>query len=417
MKRLFVTAMMVASMSAVSFAQVTKGSSTKAQTLLTEGKVDEAKTEIDNAFSYMQDQVEKITAKKGAEKAAKKAPKAKDYLAKGKIYTALALKDTANIDESLLKEGVAALHKVDDLEKPNSTYPIMADQTIESTWGAIFNQGATAYGAADYKTAVKYFNQSKIIKADTTAFLYSAIAASQEGSMQQATLDNFKGYIEAKKALNDTADMLYYQQVIYLEKSFKEDYQAALDAVNAARVYYPTDKNMIQEMVGLYLKLEQPDMAIEKIQKEIDADPKNEVLFYDLGYVYDQLATSAKKNEDKEAMTAYSAKALKAYEDAVAVNPKYYDAVFNIAVNHYNTAAATWNEANDMSMDEYRKRGAEVENKAKEQFRKSLPFFEKARELKPNDRMLLETLAGTYLKIGDKAKAAEIQKQLESIPE
>ncbi|WP_157600885.1 hypothetical protein [Persicobacter sp. CCB-QB2] len=407
MKRLFVTALMVATAATMSFAQVTKGSSTKAEGYLTKGELDQAKTEIDNAINYMNEL---------AKEKAKKAPKGKDYFIKGKIYAAVATADSTNLDEAALKEAIAAFHKVESLEKETSPNYIMAGQQIEGLWGDLFNKGAGAYGEADYENAVKYFNQAKIVKSDTTNYLYTAIAASQ-AEMQQESLDNFKGYVEAKEALNDTADMIYYQQVILLERTFKEDNQAALAAVNDARKYYPMDKNLIQEMVGLYLKLDQPEEAIAKIQKEIDANPNSEILYYDLGYVYDQLAAGAKKAEDAEKMAEYSASALKAYESAVEIKPDYYDAVFNIAVNYYNTAAATWNEANDMSMEEYRKRGEEVENKAKQQFRESIPYFEKARELKPEDRMLLETLAGTYLKIGEKEKAAEIQTQLESLPE
>ena len=101
---------------------VPKGKTTKAETALTQGKLDIAKAEIDEAFKI--DNKGKVT---GA---------AKNWFTKGKIYKALYLDDSTSFDDlagdEALDVAMEAFNKVKAMEKENSSYVIFSDQEIVS---------------------------------------------------------------------------------------------------------------------------------------------------------------------------------------------------------------------------------------------------------------------------------------------
>ena len=55
--------------------------------------------------------------------------------------------------------------------------------------------------------------------------------------------------------------------------------------------------------------------------------------------------------------------------------------------------------------------------KITESLQAALPLWEKANTLKPGERRTLETLQYIYVQLGQNEKAADIGKQLESMPE
>jgi len=60
-----------------------------------------------------------------------------------------------------------------------------------------------------------------------------------------------------------------------------------------------------------------------------------------------------------------------------------------------------------MDLRTYQKEGKAIEEKAKVEFASALPYLEKAHEIEPQDRVVLETLQTVYvqLKMNDKAEA------------
>ncbi|NJO03124.1 MAG: hypothetical protein HC880_16885 [Bacteroidia bacterium] len=68
-----------------------------------------------------------------------------------------------------------------------------------------------------------------------------------------------------------------------------------------------------------------------------------------------------------------------------------------------------------MPLDEYNKRGKEVEDNAKVEFEKALPYFEKlyAKEENKNNTQVLRPLAQIYAIMGKKDKSDEMMKRLE----
>lgn len=388
-KPLFV--ILLLSLSIVASAQyVPKGKVTKAETALTQGKLDIAKAEIDEAF--------KIDAKGKVSKAAK------NWYLKGRVYKAIFMDDSTQFKdlvdkETALKTAVDAFNKIKEMEKENSTYVIFADQELSALYAYILNKGAEEYNKKDYKAAYDNFNDALLVMpADTTALLYGGVAAQQAGLTDQA-IEKYNKLIETGHADMDT-----YRTLIYLYRAEKEDLRAVINTINKALEKYPGDKELIQEKIRTLILMDQKDEAVKELNDAISKDPTNETFYYFLGYIYDQIGDSEKSIEN--------------YKKAIELKPDYFDANYNLAVVYYNMARDIYKELNDMSLEDYRKNEEEYLAKANEALENALPYFEKAAEVMPADNpdvQLLETLAGVYIRLHMNEKASEVQDRIKSI--
>lgn len=359
---------------------VPKGKTSKAELALTQGKLDIAKAEIDEAF--------KIDAK------GKVSGAAKNWYAKGRIYKAIYL-DTTDFkhlaNEETLAVAMEAFNKVKSMEKENSSYVIFTNTEVNQLYGSIINDGAAKYDNDDYEGAYYEFMTALTVEEnDTTALLYGGVSAQQADMIDEAL------YCFQTLADNGNANMDTYKTMIYLYRTEKDDLDGVLKVVAQALEVFPESSELTQEKITTLILMEKADEAKAELEAAINNDPTNHLYYYFLGYLYDQ-------KEDSEGAIAQ-------YQKALELNPDYYEANYNLGVVYYNVAREIVSELNNLSLDEYRKKETEYVEKAAVHFREALPYFEKAVELRPEeDIQLLETLTGVYLqlKMSDEAEALE----------
>ena len=91
---------------------------------------------------------------------------------------------------------------------------------------------------------------------------------------------------------------------------------------------------------------------------------------------------------------------------ALSINPEYIESISNLGRVYYNQGVNKQGEAN---MINDAKQYQDELNKAKELFQKALPYFEKAHQMKPDERDYMIALRGIYynLNMGDKFEAIE----------
>lgn len=77
---------------------------------------------------------------------------------------------------------------------------------------------------------------------------------------------------------------------------------------------------------------------------------------------------------------------------ALQIDPNSYDANFNVAVAYFNDAVEMKHQVDSMDMKEYQARGKEVEGRVCGMFKKSLPYFEKAKSIRGDDTELNNNL-------------------------
>ena len=89
---------------------------------------------------------------------------------------------------------------------------------------------------------------------------------------------------------------------------------------------------------------------------------------------------TAKQNE-------YRKLALESYTKALQIDPANYDANFNMGVYYFNEGVLVKNRVDAMDMQTYQKEGKNVEAEAVTQFKKAMPYFEKAYEAKQEEEV------------------------------
>jgi len=367
---------------------VPKGKTNKAEAAFNQGKLDEAKAEIDEAFRV--DDKGKVSST------------AKNWYTKGRIYKAIFLDDSTEYadlasKELSLKTAIESFNKVKQMEKENSTYVIFSDQEISQLYGYIVNNGAEKYNDNDFEGAYLEFKTAlEVVPNDTTALLYGGVAA-QQAEMIDEALECFQTLVDNGNANIDT-----YKTMIYLYRTEKEDMESVLKTVNAALEKFPENKELTQEKITTLIMMERVDDAKSELESAINNEPTNPLYYYFLGYLYDF-------QEDAE-------NAIEQYQKAIELNPEYYEANYNLGVVYYNEARNLLSELNNLPLDEYRQKESEYVEHASEHFREALPYFEKAAEIKPDeDIQLLETLEGVYIRLKMEDKAAALEKRIKAL--
>ena len=316
--------------------------------------------------------------------------KPKTWFTKGEVYEAIAFSEDTqyqDMQDEALDEAVEAYHKAKSMDAGGS-YDGLSDIKIDNMWGTMINKGAEAYNQEDYPAALGYFEKSAVLKPeDTTAYYYGGIAA-QQGEIYDRALANYYSLIDLDYHNEDI-----YSSVVYLERSQNNDNEKALEVLEMAREHFPNNEQLMKEEINLLIITEKTDLAKNKLGAAIEAEPDNANLYYNLAYISEQTG-------DDEA-------AVENYKKAIEADPEYFDATFNLSVNYYNKAAEILKKANEMDLRTYQKEGKAIEEEAKVQFESALPYLEKAHEIKPDDRIVLETMQTVYvqLKMNDKAEA------------
>lgn len=152
---------------------------------------------------------------------------------------------------------------------------------------------------------------------DTLITYYTGVTAWEAGKPEEA-IKYFK------KAL----DMKYASPSIYLD--LNKAYVATGDSVQALSYLqqgfqkYPDNVSILIELINYYLVKGQSKEALEYLGKAKASDPGNKSFYFAEGTLYDKMGDS------ENAITAYN--------KSIEIDPAYYDAYYNAAVVHYNTA-------------------------------------------------------------------------------
>lgn len=365
---------------------VPKGKTSKAETALTQGKLDIAKAEVDEAFKI--DNKGKVTAA------------AKNWYLKGRIYKALYLDDSTDFKnlagEEALEVAMEAFRKVKSMEKENSSYYIFSGQELSSLFGTIINNGAEAYNNDDYELAYSEFMTAlKVEPGDTTALLYGGVSA-QQAEMIDEALSCFQTLVD-----NGDAKIETYKTMIFLYRAEKEDLESVLKVVTQGLEKYPQNKDLTQEKITTLIILERVDEAKSELETAINDEPTNSLYYYFLGYLYDF-------QEDYD-------NSIDQYKKAIELNPEYYEANYNLGVVYYNKAREILSELTNFSLADWEKNEVEYSKRAAVYFNDALPYFEKAVDINDEELQLLETLAGVYLQLRLTEKGEALDKKIKAL--
>ncbi|MGB0170687.1 MAG: hypothetical protein ACPF8Y_01810 [Flavobacteriales bacterium] len=329
--------------------------------------------------------------------------KEKTWRYRGNIYTNLAADSAlyAQVPDALEK-AVASFAKADELDvKQRYNSERLADIARGATIAG--NSGISYFNAGVYGRAGELFvtasEMTQLLGAVDTMAIFNSALCFEKASMYDRAVDQYMmcggyGY--------QVPDVFLFAANI---QKMEGDTASALTTLQNARADFPREQALIIEELNIYLIAGQFELAKENLMLAAEQDPTNEILWFSLGSVYDNLGMQ------DEAVDAYS--------KSLGIKADYFDANYNLGALYFNKAVQMVNEANDMwkprmSKDEAAKQ-KDLEEGGKAMFSTALPYLEKALEVEPNDRETLRSLRDIYARVGMDEKMLEVSAKLKTL--
>jgi tetratricopeptide (TPR) repeat protein len=329
--------------------------------------------------------------------------KEKTWRYRGNIYTNLAADSAlyAQVPDALEKAALS-LTKAEELDLKNRyASERMADiargATIAGQAGiGHFNSGVFGRAGELFMTAADMTMMLGAV--DTMAVFNSALCFGKAGQYDRAV----EQYMTCGGYGYQVPDVFLFSANI---QKMEGDTAKALKTLQNARLDFPREQALIIEELNIYLVAGQFEQAKDNLMLAAEQDPTNEILWFSLGSVYDNLDM-----QDE---------AIESYGKSLEIKVDYFDANYNLGALYFNMAVQMVNDANDMwkprmSKDESANQ-IELEKNGKAMFSTALPYLEHALAVDANDRETLRSLRDIYARVGMDDKMLEVSAKLKTL--
>lgn len=320
--------------------------------------------------------------------------------------------ETKTVTDKPLDKAFDAYAKAQELDKENKLTKTLKKNLEElknqylRDGSYMYDKGVRADEAGETEKAKEYFQNAyhdfammlKINETpamgnvkDTAIMYYAGVAARKAGRP-----DNAIGYFEQAKALNYDEPLLYE----LLANSYAETGQddKAVEILKEGFQRFRDNNRIVIALINNYLKKGDSQSALDYLAIAKQQDPNNKTFYFAEGTLYDKLG----KVEEAKA----------AYQKALEIDPNYYDAIFNFGVLYYTQAKKLSDEA---AFEKDPAEAAKKDEIATMELAKCVPYLEKALELQPNDKNLLETLQPIYYRLKMMDKYEKVKEQLKNM--
>lgn len=392
MKKVFLSVAILVSVSAGSFAQ--KGKVTTAQTLKDSQKLDKALEAINEAIDT------------NNPKAEKSIPWAKTWEVRGEIYRAIYQSKDDNIkklSDKPLETALESFKKAEELDtKGTDKNSLKINLTL--LVNDFTDQAVKAFNENNYAQALTSFENILDVQ---------KMAAMQETPATVDTVIIFNAGLAAFNAEKYEKAIEYYKEAAKYDYNGSRTYElisAAYtnlnDTVNALETLqegfkkYPESSQILVQMINIYMSTNKTAEAMEYLDLAIKQDPENPSFYFAKGALNDKLG-----NTDT---------AIASYEKALELKEDYFDAYYNLGAIYYNKGVKQLDVANAVPTNQPDKYETE-KNKADDEFKKAIPYMEKASEVNPEDTFSLESLKQLYYRLKMMDKFDEVNKKLEDL--
>jgi tetratricopeptide (TPR) repeat protein len=263
----------------------------------------------------------------------------------------------------------------------------LAQVQIEANGKGISYYNTTSFdlAASSFDLAAEVARTFDIV--DTMA-VYNAALCYEKADMTDMAIERYK----------DCADIKYQVPNVFLFISTlyrnSDNDEEALKVLQEARVSYPREQSLIIEELNIYLTNKDFERAKANLELAAEQDPTNEILWFSLGSVFDNLG-----NYDE---------AIIAYQKAIVVKSDYFDANYNLGALYFNKAVLGINEANEMWKPRMTRTEAanqkKLEEDSKSMFVTARPYLESAFQVDPTDIETIRSLKDIYARTGEDDK-------------
>lgn len=390
------------------------------------------------------------------------------YYYKGVVYAEWA-KATASVGDrapywsSLNEAWKTAAAKYAAVTPPAKEVALM-DLSRQSYWASEYNDaiklaGVDAPTPEGLATAILHLKNAAAINPDS-AMTFDILA-----EVYMMTSDTASAITTLRKATD--VGGVSYNRALRLSGilGMQRNFDAKIEVLTTAKTKYPDSIGIVQEMANTYLAAQQTDKALDVVKQLIDKDPSN--ANYHLVYgtqvyqaVFD-LSNEMRKDYDaifelrrrlnkakaaarnnpppkpvkgkpapvdsvamisdmlakveggipakKQKMREMDSITLAEMKVVAELDPTNHSAYHTMGIVYQNRAAMISAEINslDALAKDYYDRADEMDAKAKDTLREGLPFYEKAAELKPDNKEYWNSLFKIYTSLNMMDKANE----------
>ena len=263
----------------------------------------------------------------------------------------------------------------------------LAQVQIEANGKGISYYNTTSFdlAASSFDLAAEVARTFDIV--DTMA-VYNSALCYEKANMTDMAIERYR----------DCADIKYQVPNVFLFISTlyrnSDNDEEALKVLQEARVSYPREQSLIIEELNIYLTNKDFERAKANLELAAEQDPTNEILWFSLGSVFDNLG-----NYDE---------AIIAYQKAIVVKSDYFDANYNLGALYFNKAVLGINEANEMWKPRMTRTEAanqkKLEEDSKSMFVTARPYLETAFNVDPTDLETVRSLKDIYARTGEDEK-------------
>ncbi|MDP3914035.1 MAG: tetratricopeptide repeat protein [Bacteroidota bacterium] len=375
------------------FAQ--KGKVTSASSFKETGKLDKAVSTIEEAIDSSNPKTESSVTWP------------RTWEVRGEIYQAVFqskdenYKKLSNDPLTVAYDSYLKALALDDKDKFSKSIKIKLTLLI----GDLTNQAVAAFNEEDYNKALKSFEQimgieqTPIFKADDptsvdTVIIFNAGLAAYNAQNYDKAI---KYYREAAKYKYSGARTYQLISSSYMQK---QDTANALDVLKEGLKEYPGNGTILVEVINIYLNSNRVDDALRYLDIAIEQDPKNSSYYFARGTLFDKLLKPEEATES--------------YLKAIEYKDDYFDAYYNLGAVYYNKGVKQIDVANAVPSNQPEKYEEEKE-KADIEFKKAIPYMEKAHEVNPTDKFTMESLKTLYYRLKMLDKHAEIVEKMKNL--
>lgn len=282
------------------------------------------------------------------------------------------------------------------------------DKKISGPLGTFYqllvNGGAGFLDTGDFKKANEYFQtflnvkKMDIFEGTPVSMLdsltmqigfFNAYAASQIEDNTENAIIAFESIKSIPYRQNDVYQLLAVQYYTI------KDNDKYIETLKEGAQIFPEESFFLNNLVDAYIKQNKLDDAENYLKLAIAENPNKPELFYVYGMLYEN------GYKDME-------KAIEYFTKSVEADPAYAQGYFGIARCYFNGGHEL---ANNADLSDQAKYKADTD-KAEKMFRESLPFFQKAVELDPQNRDYLTALSSCYYVLGMEEERAKVEEQI-----
>ena len=264
-------------------------------------------------------------------------------------------------------------------------------------------KGISYYNTTSFDLAASSFDLAAEVArtfdiVDTMA-VYNSALCYEKANMTDMAIERYR----------DCADIKYQVPNVFLFISTlyrnSDNDEEALKVLQEARVSYPREQSLIIEELNIYLTNKDFERAKANLELAAEQDPTNEILWFSLGSVFDNLG-----NYDE---------AIIAYQKAIVVKSDYFDANYNLGALYFNKAVLGINEANEMWKPRMTRTEAanqkKLEEDSKSMFVTARPYLESAFQVDPTDLETIRSLKDIYARTGEDDKFIQMNDLLKGV--